>query len=964
MKIKKLALSLILAFGVSASALAQTFPNASWKYSVPLTIASGATVNSTVKVDVDFASLLTRLGVNGTLDFNSIRVVRPNGTLVNIQEFNDNIYNGTTDTTGRARGQVAFILQDAGPSTYQIYFDITANGTKATNPQTPINGGFEKGTTGQEQPLGWNAPTVPNNYDAEVRPNESPRVVTRTQNGTLNDTVDGSPYTGAYSYLIGDRSETTNAGVGGGTVTITKTMTIPTNPGNLSFKYRIEGWDSSSFDYFRVQIVANTTATIVGPNAVNRYTVYPYSPNYGGAVAGSSNSGYGQYNAWDWDTGNRHRPQDSNATMTIAKGAEPWFTVNYSLAAFAGRTVTLSFSTTHQQLYKTWVNIDDVEWSVIGGTLGTPIAYNTSVNAANFECLETGTNTPFNKASRDPLYTKITNTPFSFDIVALDSSGAVETDYVAGSTNKSVTVELFDASTTKSCAAYTSPIATTTATFTSSSNGRVTIPNLTSTSAYSKLICRVKDSNPSTAVYGCSSDSFSIRPQNISSISSNANADTNGVSETNTPTVVAGNNFTVTANTGVIGYNGTPKVNLSATEWLNAPSYGISQAAGNGTGTLLGGFSNSASSNTGNGANGVFNYSEAGYFRFKSQAIYDNDFISNSADDTNNDCIVGSYSNTLVNGRYGCNFGTTSASPYIGRFIPAAFVVSSNALINRSNLSCSTVSPFTYLGEPFDLSVGVKPVNTLGQTTMNYARNRFNTTSLTSWNLNISNGLLSRLNVTNYNSAWNSLGILNTAVTTNITRNALPDGAFNNTVVSINPKDNDNVSLLTNALDVDIDSNGVLDSKNIGTTNFYFGRMKINNTTGSELLKMTIPIEVQYFNGTGFVTNINYSCTTLTGTSFSTNNFTQYLTAQEVSLVYPTRFINGKQTIIMNKPSGGDGLYSGSFDLNYNLNTSGQIYLLGKSNTSSYNANPKAKIILARKQNNNNNKIIFIKDNF
>lgn len=956
MKVKKLALSLILAFGISASAFAQTFPNANWKYSVPLTISSGATVNSTVKVDVDFASLLSRLGVSGTLDFNSIRVVRPNGTLATIQEFNDNIYNGSTDNTGRARGQVAFILQDAGPSTYQIYFDINANGTKPANTQTPINGGFEKGTTGQEQPLGWNAPTVPNGYDAEVRPNESPRVVTRAQSGTLNDTVDGSPYSGAYSYLIGDRSDTSNSGVGGGTVTITRTMTIPTNPGNLSFKYRIEGWDSSSFDYFRVQIIANNTVTLIGPNAVNKYPVYPYSPNYGGAVAGSSNSGYGQYNAWDWDTGNRHRPQDSNATMNIAKGAEPWFSVNYSLAAFAGRTITLSFSTSHQQLYKTWVNIDDVEWSVIGGTLGNPIAYNNSVNAANFECLETGTNNPFNKSSRDPLYTKITNTPFSFDIAALNSNGTIETNYATGTTKKSVTVELFDASNAKNCSAYTLPIATTTATFTSDDNGRVTIPNLTSTAAYSKLICRVKDSNPSTPVYGCSSDTFAIRPQSINSVSSNASADTNGVSESASPTVVAGNSFNITANTGVVGYNGNPKVNTSSIEWLNAPNYG------SGVGTLSGSFTNSALSATGNGANGDFTYSEAGYFRFKFQAIYDNDFVSDSGDDSNNDCIVGSYSNSLNNGKYGCNFGTTTTSPYIGRFIPAAFVINSSALINRSNLNCSTISPFTYLGEPFDISLGIKPVNTLGQTTMNYARNRFNSTSLNTWNLSVSNNLLSRFNITNYNAGWNSLGILNTAVTTNITRNSSPNGPYNNTIISVNPRDYDNVSLLQNVLDVDADNNKVMDSKSIGSTNFYFGKMKINNTTGSELLKMMIPMEVQYFNGAGFVTNLNDSCTSLSESNFSTNNFTQNLASNEVSFTYPSVFINGKQSIIMNKPSGGDGVYNGSFDLNYNLAADNKSYLMDKWPSSSYNNNPKAKIILARKPNKN--KIIFIKDNF
>jgi hypothetical protein len=961
MKIKKLALSLMLAFGISASASAQTFPNASWKYSVPVNIATGSSINSTVKLDVNFATLLTSLGVVGTLDVNSIRVVRPNGTLATIQEFNDNIFADVNDATGNSRGEVRFILQDAGPSTYQIYFDITANGTKAVNPQIPINGGFEKGTTGETQTPGWNAPTVTAGYDAQVRPSENPTIVTVSDNGTLSKATTGTPFEGSYSYLIGDRTDTSAAGVGAGGAAVTKTITVPaTNPGNLIFKYRIEGWDSHSYDYFTAQIIGNTTATIVGPATAN-YDTYPFSPNYGNAPAANNASGYGQYNGWDYDTSTRHRPQNPNVAMTLAKGSEPWFTVTYPLTAFAGRTVTLSFSTTQQRLYKTWVHIDDVEWSLIAATLGTPVAYNLSVNAANFECLETGVNNPYSSSARKPLYTKLTNTAFGFDVVALNSSGAIETNYVADSTSsKTVTVELFDASTTNTCSTYTSPVATTTVTFNSASAGRVTVPNFTSTSAYPKLVCRVKDSNPTTPVYGCSSDTFTIRPQNITSVSSNANADITGVSDTATPTVKAGSNFTVTANTGVVGYNGTPKVNNSAIEWANAPTYGVPQSPGNGAGSLSGSFTTGATSTTGNGANGSFTYSEAGYFRFKSQAIYDSDFVSASADSTNNDCIVDSFSNTLTNGKYGCNFGTTAASSYIGRFIPNAFVVNTNSLTNRAGLSCS--SSFTYLAEPFDLSVGLKPVNSLGQVTLNYARSRFVGSSLATWGLNASNGLTSRISVSNYSSVWNSTGEINNVVRANITRNALPDGPFNNTILSINPKDLDNVSLLSSAMDIDTDGNSILDSKNIASTNFYFGRMKINNATGSDLLRMAIPIEVQYFNGAGFVTNANDNCTSLTGTNFSTNNFTQNITLSEVSFSYPTLFVNGKQTIIMNKPSGGDGVYNGSFDLNYNLNTNSQTYLAGKWIGTTYSDNPKAKIILSRQASKS--RVIFVKDNY
>lgn len=111
--IKKIFLFLAIMIANINTSYAQTFPNASWKYSVPLTIQSGSAINSTVKVDVNFNNLLANLGVAGTFDSLSVRVVRPNGTLVSIQEFNDNIFGGNTNAVNNGQGEVAFILEDA-----------------------------------------------------------------------------------------------------------------------------------------------------------------------------------------------------------------------------------------------------------------------------------------------------------------------------------------------------------------------------------------------------------------------------------------------------------------------------------------------------------------------------------------------------------------------------------------------------------------------------------------------------------------------------------------------------------------------------------------------------------------------------------------------------------------------------------------------------------------------------------
>lgn len=961
MKIKKLIFSLIAIFAINESVLAQTFPNSNWKYSVPLTIDSGAAINSTVKVDVNFAALLSSLGISNILDVNSIRVVRPNGTLVSVQEFNDNIFGGVEDPIDNQRGQIAFILEDTTNLGYRIFFDTTNNGIKAENPKLPINGGFEKGVAGQEQPLGWNKPTFPTGYDAQIRPSENPNVTTTTQSTITNFSriTTGTPLSGSYSYLIGDRSDTSTEGLDAGIVTLTKTIQVPnTNPGNLVFNYRIEGWDSSKLEYFNAQIIdGQNITTMVGP-AIQNYYNYPFSPNYGASAFANNSSGYGQYNGWDYSGRNVHVPQDGNQMMVIRRNSEPWFNVVYPLTAFAGKTVTLSFSTNHRKTYKTWVNIDDVEWSVVGATVGSPNVYTESFEASNFDCVEK--DMPYTKNSRNPLYTKISNSGFLFDIVALDQNRDIKTNYASDS-DKTVDVEIFDVSNPKSCDQYSQPIATIAATFTASGKGRVTTPYLYTNTAQSKLICRVKDNNNTIPVYGCSSDIFSIRPQRINNITTNANADSNGLNENSLPKIIAGNNFTITANTTAIGYNGIPKINPNAIEWLNAPEYGISKITANGAGTLSGGFINNAASPT-IGSSGYFTYSEAGYFRFKSQGVYDDSFVSASSDNTNGDCIINNFSNTLINGKYGCNFGNLAPTAHFGRFIPAAFVVTANNIVNRSNLTCSNINNFTYLGEPFDIGVSLKPVNALGNTVLNYTRSKLSNIPFSNWNFNISNNLNSRLNTNNYVNNWSSNGIFNAVITANISRTSLPNGPFNNTFISFNPKDYDGVSLLPNVLDFDTNSDSILDSKIIGSTNFYFGRMKIKNTIGSEILKQVIPLEVQYYNGAGFITNNYDNCTNLKASNFSTNNFTQNLTSDEISLAYPSLFINGKQSVIMNKPSNGDGVYNGSFDLNYNLTTDNKVYLLDNLGNTGYNSQPKGKIILGKKQNKS--KVIFIKDNF
>jgi hypothetical protein len=357
--------------------LASAAASSAWHYRVPLTVPGGTSAGATAVFRVDFNALLAQLGVAGTFDVNSPRVVDAAGTLVPTQEFLDAVYNDATDAVGNGRGDVRF-LATSSATTYYLYFDITANGAKATNPASVIGGNFENATVGSNTiaPPGWTLTRATGAIDSQVRPSESLSIGTDgtvVGNGAQPRTVDGSSRTGNYSYLLGARSsnETTT---GTDLIQLSRTIAVPaTNPGVLNFHFRTQGWDSNdngqatNYDYLRARLIDGAAIQeIVGPLA-NNYVTAPFAPNKGLGMAATTNSGYGQYNGFDTDTTGTHR-----AGMTVARGAEPWWDVTVSLAPYAGKTITLLFSASHTVLYRSWWHLDDIEWSIVNGTIGTP----------------------------------------------------------------------------------------------------------------------------------------------------------------------------------------------------------------------------------------------------------------------------------------------------------------------------------------------------------------------------------------------------------------------------------------------------------------------------------------------------------------------------------------------------------------------------------------------------------------
>jgi len=627
-------------------------------------------------------------------------------------------------------------------------------------------------------------------------------------------------------------------------------------------------------------------------------------------------------------------------------------------------------------------------------------------------------------AANHDIFTKLAGTAFNLGVVASNSSGATQTGY-AGSGNKNVKLELIDDSSgtacnssAAACSACSKPVVATVnpVTFSSGDAGYhiAAIPAIGN--AYSRLIGRVTDSNTAPTVYGCSSDAFSVRPLYFTLSAATSGSVTLATpspaasAPTATPTVKAGTPFTITAASGTVGYGGTPSFTVSSGVYANATDY-VSQAAL--PSTMLSGTFSAASTTTGTASGSSFTYNDVGYFVFAANAVVDNTWTA--VDQTTPDCVVGSYSNTLANGMYGCGIGSSALSG--GRFTPDHFVISGSSIVNRSELT-NTVAPivnggvgpkpassFTYLGEPLQVQFTLTAVNSNGTATNNY----LNSASLGNFSQFTSNGQMG-VGTTSNGIGPNSLGIWGlgtlpigtgtcnavfahvpasgsyptkftgctggavgpttpiacsssgtncstinaritasnptfvptltafangaSTVTTNLTvaRADTPDGPYQTFTIGAAPEDADGITLLSTAFNLDTDGQGASQRLQLGSTTpaLYYGRLKLSDAYGTELLPVWVQATAQYISafstsgasglsgpifktntsdsGTTFapqsVASIAYSSSNLTSSNFNVlGNIGASLYSTTTGLTAPT-LSSGIANIKVTPPSG------------------------------------------------------------
>lgn len=264
--------------------------------------------------------------------------------------------------------------------------------------------------------------------------------------------------------------------------------------------------------------------------------------------------------------------------------------------------------------------------------------------------------------------------------------------------------------------------------------------------------------------------------------------------------------------------------------------------------------------------------------------------------------------------------GTPSAN--VGRFYAHHFGMTphpSAPLLNRADTACAACV-FTYMGERFDAQFSLTAQALNNSATQNY-RGAYAKLNLAAAGNPLGFGavdgasfLSARLSIPSPASGTFILGTASNIVAPIIfSRGATPDGPYSALRIGIAPVDADGAGMGAFDLDTDPAIAGN-DHALLGTTALRYGRMRLSNAHGSELLPLPVPVAAQYWNGAGYITNRDDNDSVLGAANILLSNYQRNLNSGE-TLVTPPIFVNGLGQISLSAPGAGN---SGSVDLQTN----------------------------------------------
>ena len=261
---------------------------------------------------------------------------------------------------------------------------------------------------------------------------------------------------------------------------------------------------------------------------------------------------------------------------------------------------------------------------------------------------------------------------------------------------------------------------------------------------------------------------------------------------------------------------------------------------------------------------------------------------------------------------------TGTASSNVGRFYAAQFGLSAASITNRADLVCPTCT-WTYMGEQMNAVFTLTAQAVGGAATQNYnysatAANNFARLDPTLAGNPLVFGaidsaatrtpLTARLDtsLTATGNFVNGNGAANISAPLAITRSASADGPYSLLDIGIAPADTDGAKMAA----YDLDTTNVVSTANdhtkVARTDVRYGRLKLSNAYGSELLSLSLTATAQYYTATGWANNITDNITPLTFAA----NYPVGTGTTAVTLTPATSTLAaGILTVNLAKPSGG-----------------------------------------------------------
>lgn len=197
-------------------------------------------------------------------------------------------------------------------------------------------------------------------------------------------------------------------------------------------------------------------------------------------------------------------------------------------------------------------------------------------------------------------------------------------------------------------------------------------------------------------------------------------------------------------------------------------------------------------------------------------------------------------------------------STYVGRFIPNHYAVIFSDIVS----ACTSAPPgFTYSRQPFTGSMTIEAQNSTGNLTSNY-RDGFDTlnpaTELTF--VNDQTGAVYDSEAVSFLAGQDFSDVPTGTASLDLQfRWDMPLQAPVDTTVQLTGA-TDEVGNVTGA------------PVDIGSSNIRYGRLFLENTFGSELLPLTLPLYAEYYDGAQFVRNTGDSCTNYSSGSLTFSN--------------------------------------------------------------------------------------------